>query len=77
MVPMLLCHPKSRPCSEADSVTQMTCLIREARGSVMGTGALKEKQVRGREKAEREDMGEEKQRGKAKQRKRGRRWDRV
>lgn len=40
----------------------------------MGTGTLKDKQVRGREKAEREDMGrEEKERGKDKKRKRGKR----
>lgn len=71
MVPMLLCCPTSRLCSEAASATQIPCFIREAEGQLWVWG-LKDKQVRGREKAEREDRREEeRERGRDRERKTG------
>lgn len=69
MVPMLLCCPTPRLCSEAASATQITCLIREAEGQLWVWG-LKDKQVRGREKTERKDRREEeRERGRDRERK--------
>lgn len=45
MVPMLLCGPRSRRCSEAAAAAQITCLIREAEGQLWVWG-FKDKKVR-------------------------------